>query len=50
MDDDVEGTFGGVAMVIRGHGYYHDEYVRTKDGWRIKQRRLVRQWVHTERK
>ena len=45
MDDYVTGTFGGTPMVIRGHGYYEEEYVRTAAGWRVSSSRLVRQRV-----
>ena len=45
MDDYVTGTFGGTPMVIRGHGYYEEEYVRTATGWRVSSSRLVRQRV-----
>jgi hypothetical protein len=45
VDDYVTGTFGGKSMVIRGHGRYHEEYVRTGQGWRIRRSRLVRQIV-----
>ena len=43
MSDYVRGTFGGKSMTINGHGYYHEDYVRTADGWRLKSSRLVRQ-------
>jgi hypothetical protein len=47
MSDFVQGTFGGRALMITGHGYYHEDYVRTADGWRVKHSRLVRQYVET---
>ena len=47
MDDYVTGNFNGRSLVIRGHGYYDEEYVRTATGWRIKSCKLVRQRVDT---
>lgn len=45
MDDYVTGTFNGTPMTIRGHGWYHEDYVRTADGWRISSSRIVRHRV-----
>ena len=47
MSDFVRGTFGGEGLIINGHGYYHEDYVRTADGWRLKCCRLIRQHVET---
>ncbi len=47
MSDFVRGTFGGEKLIITGHGYYHEDYVRTADGWRLKQCKLIRQSVET---
>lgn len=47
MSDFVRGTFGGKGLIISGHGYYHEDYVRTADGWRVKRSQLVRQYVET---
>lgn len=47
MSDYVRGTFGGHGLIITGHGYYHEEYVRTADGWKVKRSQLVRQYVET---
>jgi hypothetical protein len=49
MDDYVTLTHKGAPMAFRGYGYYHDDYVRTEQGWRIKSTKLVRQRVDTER-
>jgi SnoaL-like domain len=45
MDDYVTGTFNGTPMTIRGHGWYHEDYVRTADGWRIRSSSIVRHRV-----
>jgi hypothetical protein len=45
MTDHVIGTFNGQAMIISGYGYYHEEYLRTPEGWRLKRGQLVRQHV-----
>jgi hypothetical protein len=45
MTDYVVGTFNGQDMTIRGYGYYHEEYLRTPEGWRLRRGRLVRQHV-----
>jgi hypothetical protein len=37
-------------MTIRGYGYYHEEYLRTPDGWRVKRGQLVRQHVDVTKK
>jgi len=47
MTDYVTGTFGGRALIIRGYGHYHEDYLRTPDGWRFKRSRLIRQRVET---
>jgi hypothetical protein len=35
----------GDPVGFRGYGYYHDEYVRTSDGWRIARCAETRLWV-----
>jgi hypothetical protein len=45
MADFVTGTFNGTPLIIRGYGHYHEDYVRTADGWRVKRSELVRQRV-----
>ncbi|SFG49076.1 SnoaL-like domain-containing protein [Novosphingobium sp. CF614] len=47
MSDFVRGTFGGKELIISGHGYYYEDYVRTAEGWRVKRSQLVRQHVET---
>lgn len=47
VSDHIGGMFNGSPMVIRGHGHYYDEYIRTSDGWRLKRCHLVRQHVDT---
>jgi len=47
VNDYITGVFNGTSTVIRGYGHYHDDYVRTVDGWRLKRCRLVRQRVDT---
>jgi hypothetical protein len=47
MSDYVIGTFRGQSMTIRGYGYYHEDYLRTANGWRLKRSQLVRQHVDT---
>jgi uncharacterized protein (TIGR02246 family) len=44
MNDYVD--FG--AFLLRGYGHYHEEYVRTADGWKIKSSTLTRLRVDTE--
>jgi hypothetical protein len=41
-------TPSGNPYVIRGYGYYHDEYRRTPDGWRLARCRMERLRVDTE--
>lgn len=36
MEDWVRMTYQGKAMAFHGHGFYHEDYVRTDDGWRLK--------------
>jgi hypothetical protein len=48
VSDYVRGNLGGRNMILRGHGYYHDDYVRTAEGWRLKRSKMVRQRVDTE--
>jgi len=45
MTDYVTGTFNGAPLNIRGYGYYHEDYARTPEGWRVKRSQLVRQRV-----
>lgn len=45
VDDYVTMTHQGQPMVIRGFGHYHDDYIRTPDGWRIRRTKLIRQKV-----
>jgi hypothetical protein len=47
VSDYITGVFKGVPMVIRGHGHYHDDYVRTPQGWRLSRCKLVRVRVDT---
>lgn len=38
----------GSRMSLNGWGYYHDEYVKTDDGWKIKSTRITRlreEWI-----
>jgi len=38
----------GSRMSLNGWGYYHDEYVKTNDGWKIKSTRITRlreEWI-----
>jgi len=48
MNDYVAFPSEGSPYVIRGYGHYHEEYVRTSDGWRVKSSRLERLRVDTE--
>lgn len=36
------------GLVLRGYGHYHEEYVRTPDGWRVKSSTVKRLRVDTE--
>jgi len=36
------------GFVLRGYGHYHEEYVRTSDGWRVKSSTVKRLRVDTE--
>ncbi len=36
------------TFVLRGFGHYHEEYVRTPEGWKIKASTLTRTRVDTE--
>jgi uncharacterized protein (TIGR02246 family) len=38
----------GGPFVLRGYGHYHEEYVRTPDGWRVKSSTVKRVRVDTE--
>jgi hypothetical protein len=42
MSDYVVWPSDGPPVGYRGYGHYHEEYVRTPDGWKIKRRRLTR--------
>ena len=48
MNDYVVFSSEGSPYVIRGYGHYHEEYVRTPDGWRVKSSVLERLRVDTE--
>jgi hypothetical protein len=48
MNDYVAFPSEGAPYVIRGYGHYHEEYVRTSDGWRVKSSVLERLRVDTE--
>jgi hypothetical protein len=48
MNDYVAFPSEGSPYVIRGYGHYHEEYVRTPDGWRVKSSVLERLRVDTE--
>ena len=45
MNDYVNLPADGSGVVLRGYGWYHDEYVRTPAGWRLKACRLERHRV-----
>jgi hypothetical protein len=45
VNDYITGVFNGVPTALRGYGHYHDEYVRTSKGWRLKRCKLIRQRV-----
>jgi hypothetical protein len=42
MSDYVSYPSSGLPVGFRGYGYYHEDYVRTLQGWRIKRRRISR--------
>jgi hypothetical protein len=42
MSDYVTFPSEGAPMGFQGYGHYHDEYVRTAEGWRIKRSRHPR--------
>lgn len=42
MQDHVTLPGNGQPIKFRGAGYYHDEYVRTSEGWRIRSTRQTR--------
>lgn len=48
MNDYVTFPGDGSPYVIRGYGHYHEEYVRTAAGWRVKSSTLERLRVDTE--
>jgi hypothetical protein len=48
MQDVVSLVHNGQPFNFRGYGYYHETYVRTPDGWRMKSSKLVRQRVDKE--
>lgn len=48
MNDYVMFPSEGSPFVIRGYGHYHEEYVRTGEGWRVKSSVLERLRVDTE--
>jgi hypothetical protein len=45
MNDYVNMPSDGSGVVLRGYGWYHDEYVRTSEGWRLKSCRMERHRV-----
>ncbi len=36
MNDYVSWPGDGAPVVLRGYGHYHEDYVRTDEGWRIR--------------
>jgi hypothetical protein len=42
MQDHVTMTLNGEQLSFRGAGFYHETYVRTDDGWRIRSTALKR--------
>jgi SnoaL-like domain len=48
MNDYVAFPSEGSPFVIRGYGHYHEEYVRTGEGWRVKSSVLERLRVDTD--
>ena len=42
MQDHVKLPHDGKTIMFRGAGHYHEEYVRTAQGWRIKSTKLTR--------
>jgi uncharacterized protein (TIGR02246 family) len=49
MNDYVEIPLpSGDPFVLRGYGHYHEEYVRTSDGWRVQSSTVKRLRVDTE--
>ena len=48
MNDYVAFPSEGSPYVIRGYGHYHEEYVRTPEGWRVKSSTLERLRVDAE--
>ena len=48
MNDYVAFPSEGTPYVIRGYGHYHEVYVRTAEGWRVKSSTLERLRVDTE--
>jgi hypothetical protein len=49
MHDIVAMSWDGLPTVIDGYGYYHEDYVRTAEGWRIKRSKLIRPYIRTHR-
>jgi hypothetical protein len=45
MNDYVNLPADGSGVVLRGYGWYHDDYVRTPEGWRLKSCRMERHRV-----
>jgi hypothetical protein len=48
MNDYVEIPLGEASFVLRGYGHYHEDYVRTAEGWRMQRTELKRLRVDTE--
>jgi hypothetical protein len=42
MEDDIWWPPGGPVTHLHGAGHYHETYVRTSDGWRIRTMTLTR--------
>jgi hypothetical protein len=47
MNDYVEIPVDESSFVLRGYGHYHEDYVRTEEGWRVKSSELIRLRVDT---
>ena len=48
MNDYVIFPSEGSPYMVRGYGHYHEEYVRTVDGWRMKSCAIKRMRVDAE--
>jgi hypothetical protein len=45
QQDVVSVIHGGQDYSFQGYGYYHEEYVRTPAGWKIRRSRLERRYT-----